>query len=92
VIGNVLSLIALVAVAVLFGWLATRAWRAKRALVKWPGVILAGLLTLILVPVSGIVANGLFKMYTPHNFTVSSIKVAGTPEQVERGKHIASIT
>jgi mono/diheme cytochrome c family protein len=91
-IGNVLSLLALVAVALFFGWLVTRAWRAKRAIVKWPGVILAGLLTLILVLVSGIVANGLIKMYTPHNFAVSSITVAGTPEQIERGKHIASIT
>jgi len=92
VIGNVLTLLALVAIAVLFGWLVTRAWRAKHAIVKWPGVILAGLLTLILVLVSGIVANGLLKMYTPHNFAVSSIKVAGTQEQIERGKHIASIT
>jgi mono/diheme cytochrome c family protein len=91
-IGNLLGLLALVAVALLFGWLATRAWRAKRAIVKWPGVILAGLLTLILVLVSGIVANGLIKIYTPHNFTVSSITVVGTPEQIERGEHIASIT
>jgi mono/diheme cytochrome c family protein len=91
-IGNVLSLLALIAIAILFGWLATRAWRTKRAIVKWPGVILAGLLALILVLVSGIVANGLVKMYTPHNFVVSSIMVAGTPEQIERGKHLVSIT
>jgi mono/diheme cytochrome c family protein len=92
VIGNILSLLALVAIAVLFGWLVTRAWRAKRAFVKWPGVILAGLLTLILVLVSGVVANGLIKMYAPHNFTVSSITVAGTSEQIERGKHIATVS
>ena len=87
-IGNIISLLALIVIAVLFGWLATRAWRAKRAIAKWPAMILAGLLTLILVLVSGIVANGLIKAYTPHNFTVSSITVAGTPEQVECGKHI----
>ena len=87
-LGNILSLLVLVAIAVLFGWLATRAWRARRAIVKWPGVILAGLLTLVLILVSGIVANGLIKAYTPRNFAVSSIAVAGTPEQIERGKHI----
>jgi mono/diheme cytochrome c family protein len=55
-------------------------------------VVLAGLLALILALVSGVVANGLIKMYTPHNFAVSSIKVAGAPEQIERGKHLATVS
>ena len=50
-IGNILSLLVLVLLVVLFAWLAVRAWRARRAIVKWPGVILAGLLTLVFTAV-----------------------------------------
>ena len=41
-IGNIVSLLVLVAFVVLFGWLAKRAWGAKRWFVKFPGVILGG--------------------------------------------------
>jgi mono/diheme cytochrome c family protein len=90
-ISNILGLLILVALAVLFGWLTTRAWRAKHALVKWPGVILAGLLTLLLALVTGVSARGLYMIYAPHNSPVHAVKVAGTPEQVKRGEHIASV-
>ena len=42
-LGNLITLLVLTAVIIAFGWLAWRAWHARRALVKWPGVVLAGL-------------------------------------------------
>ena len=46
---NVISVLVLVALIVLFAWLVRRSWGSKRAFVKWPGLVLSGLLTLLLV-------------------------------------------
>ncbi len=42
-IGNLITILVLIALVVLFAWLARRAWRARNAIVKWVGVVLAGL-------------------------------------------------
>jgi mono/diheme cytochrome c family protein len=89
--GNILGMVVLIVLVVLFGWLTSRAWRARHALVKWPGVILAGLLTLIFALVTVVAARGFYLIYAPHNFPVHDVRVAGTPEQVKRGEHIASV-
>lgn len=67
--GNILGLLVLALLAALLGWLTRRSWGAKRGWVKWPGMVLAGLFTLI------------FALLT----------VAGTPEQIARGEHLASV-
>lgn len=87
---NILFWLIMVAVAVLFGWLTLRAWRAKNAIVKWGGVVLSGLLTLVLAVVSVVSLNGLIKIYAPKNIPISDVKVAGTPEQIQRGQHLAN--
>ena len=38
----ILTILAILALALFFGWLAIRAWRARRPIVKWTAVILAG--------------------------------------------------
>ena len=58
-IGNLLTWLVIVVVTVVFGWLTWRAWRAKRWFVKWPGVVLSGLLTLVLAAVSVTAASRL---------------------------------
>jgi mono/diheme cytochrome c family protein len=87
---NILLWIILVAIAVLFGWLARRAWRARNAIVKWVGIVLSGLLSLALAAVSVIALIGLVKFYAPRNIPVQEITVTGTPEQVQRGEHLAN--
>ncbi len=86
---NLLGWLVLAALTLLFGWLVLRAWQAKRAWVKWLGVALAGLVTLLLLLITVLTARGLFILYLPRNYPVSSIKVAGTPEQIARGQHVA---
>ncbi len=88
---NIVVLLVLAVVTVLFGWLVTRAWKARRWYVKVPGLLLAGLLTLVFALVTGLGAKGLVQMYMPYPVPQAQVTVAGTPEQVARGEHIASV-
>jgi len=90
-IGNLLIWLVLVVVTVALGWLIRRAWGAKNAVLKWGGVILSGLLTLVLALVSVLAAIGLYQLYVPRGSPVEEIQVAGTPEQIARGEHLARI-
>ncbi len=88
-ISTLIGILILVAVAVLFGFLARRAWGSKRWLIKFPGVILAGLLTLVLALVAIVATIGFVRLYVPVGNPVASVKVAGTPEQIARGEKFA---
>lgn len=90
-IGNMVSLLVLVALAVLFAWLAKRAWGAKQWFVKFPGVILAGLLALVFLLVAFLAGKGMAMVYLPASEPVPNLKVEGTPEQIARGKYLAYI-
>lgn len=83
-------LLVLTALVVLFGFLAFRAWGSKRAWLKWVGVILAGLLAFVFAIVLIVVVMGTLKLnqnYSASN-PVVEVKVAGTPEQLARGKQL----
>ncbi len=88
---NLISLLVLAALVVLFGWLAARAWRSKHAWLKWPGVVLAGLLTLLLLLVTLVTGKGIFDLFRPYPVAAASVSIAGTPEQVARGQHLATV-
>lgn len=88
---NLLVWFGLLAVTVLFGWLARRAFRARSRIVKWAGGVLSGLLTIILALIVVVSGIGLYKLYGPHNVQAISISAPTTPQQVARGEHIASI-
>jgi mono/diheme cytochrome c family protein len=88
---NIIVWLALVLLAIFFVWLVTRAWKSRRWFIKWPGVILSGLLALIVVLVSGLGAVGLAKAYIPSGRPVQQIKVEATPAQIQRGEHIAGV-
>jgi mono/diheme cytochrome c family protein len=79
----------LILLTVLFGWLLTRAWGSKNAILKWVGSILTGLLTLLsgLLLVLGLI--GFYKLNARHANPVADITVAGTPEQIARGERFA---
>lgn len=81
----------LVALAILFAWLTRRAWKSKRAVLKWVGVLLGGLLTLILAFLCITAAIGLYKLHAPRGSPAVELKIAGTPDQIARGEHLASI-
>lgn len=88
---NLLIWLVLLVVTVVFGWLTLRSWRAKNALVRWAGVLLSGLLTLVLALVCILTASGFYQFYAPRGSPVETLTVAGTPEQVARGEKLARI-
>jgi mono/diheme cytochrome c family protein len=90
-LANLLVWLVVVALTVLLAWLVTRAWRAKNPLLKWVGVALAGLLTLVCGAVSVTAAIGLYRFYVPRGSPVAALQVAGTPAQIARGEHLATI-
>jgi cytochrome c553 len=87
-IPGVLILVVLVAV---FGFVATRAWRLKNGFLKWGGVVLASLLTLIPAALLALALIGFYKLNQQHNNPVANIKVAGTAAQIARGQQLANI-
>jgi mono/diheme cytochrome c family protein len=89
-LGNLIIWLVIVVLAVLFGWLVTRAWRASNPVAKWAGVVFGGLLTLVLALVAIVSARGLVRLYLPRGNPAPDIQVAGTPEQIERGGHLAA--
>ncbi len=88
---NALSTLLLLAAAVLFGWLTTRAWFARHVVVKWVGSFLSGLMSLTLAFVGAVAVIGLSKAYMPRQVATQEMTVAGTSEQVARGEHLAGV-
>lgn len=89
--GNIVFWLILVAVAVFFGWLAKRAWGARRWFVKFPGVFFAGLLMLVFALVAIVGGIGLINIYKPYPVPPVNITVANTPDQIARGQHVADM-
>jgi cytochrome c553 len=87
---NIIVVIILLLLAGLFFILAFRARQAHRVLIKWPGIVFSGLLGLLLLTVSAVAVNGLYKLtYAPYTYVTADLQVAGTPEQITRGEQLA---
>jgi len=87
---NILGWLLILALAVLFGLLARRSWRVKNRFLKWVGVLLSALLALVFTLVSVLVLVGMVKAYTPHKVAAPELNVAQTPENLQRGEHLAN--
>jgi cytochrome c553 len=85
---GVLILVVLIA---LFGYLTARAWKLKNVILKWGGMILAGLLTITLTTLLVLGLIGFYKLNERHNNPVANVQVAGTPAQIARGEKLANI-
>jgi mono/diheme cytochrome c family protein len=81
----------LVVLLVLFGWLLTRAWGAKNAILKWGGALLTGLLTLVVGLVLVVALVGFYRLNATYPNPVSDLQVEGTPEQIARGERYAHL-
>lgn len=84
-----LSIILVIALALLFGWLTVRVWRACRAWVRWPGVIVSGLLTVLCTLISVVALPGIYKLEARRAIALADIKVARSPERLARGERLA---
>ena len=89
-LGNILIWLAIVAVTVLLGWLAVRAWRTKNKAVKWGVVVVSGLLMMVMALVIMVFLNGMIKAYAPRSAPLPDLTIAATPAQIERGRHLAN--
>jgi len=90
VIGTIVGLLVLLALVVLFGWLAKRAWGSKHKVLKWPALVLSGLLTLACVLLFVVALIGTIRLYAPASNPVASVKVAGSADQIARGARFAT--
>lgn len=90
---NILVFLVMLALVALFAWLFTRAWKSKRWYVKFPGLILAGLLTLLFVLIAFIYGKGMLGLYRPYPVAEVNVAIAGgsAPEKIARGEHVAAL-
>ena len=89
-LGNILSWLVLLVVTLGLAWLALRAWRSSNGLAKWLGGPLATLGALLGGLLTVVALVGLAKLYVPRGSPVQDIQIAGTAEQIERGRHLAN--
>jgi len=84
-----ISLFIVLALTVLFGWLAYKAFKSPKSWVKWLGGILASLLALLFAGVTVAGIYGTLQLNEKHSVSVPAVAVAGTPEQIARGERVA---
>jgi cytochrome c553 len=80
----------LVVLWLVFAFLARGSWHARNAILKWIGVMLAGLVTIVLTLVIVVVLIGFYRLNVVQAAPPGTYKVAGTPEQLARGQKIAN--
>ena len=88
---NILIWLLVVVLVILLIWLITRIWRIRPWLVRWPALLLTGLLALVLAAVGVLGAIGLIKTYVPTGNPPSALVVQPTPAMLQRGQHIADV-
>jgi mono/diheme cytochrome c family protein len=71
--------------------LTTRAWKVKNAVLKWAGVFVAGLLTLIPAALLVLALLGFSKLNGRYDNPIADAQVAGTSAQIARGQQLAHI-
>ena len=86
-IPGILILIVLIA---MFGFLVTRAWKLKNAFLKWIGVVLTGLLTLIPTALLVLALVGFSMLNKHYDNPAAAVQVAGTAAQIARGEKLAN--
>jgi cytochrome c553 len=85
---GVLILIGLIA---LFGFMTARSWKLNNATLKWGGMVIAGLLTLIPMVLLVLGLIGFYKLNERHDNPAANIQVAGMPAQIARGEQLAHL-
>ncbi len=91
-ITTIVGILVLLALFALFVWLATRAGRARKAFIKWPGMILSGLLGLLFLTALAVTLVGVYRMnVSPYTYQKPDLQVALTSDKIQRGERLAHI-
>ncbi len=88
---TVFSVLLVLVVAVLLGWLAQRAFRTAGGILKWAGTLLAGLLSVILAVVAVIAIVGLIRFTAKQPNPAVALQAASGQEQLARGERLAQM-
>ena len=84
---DIVGFVVLLVLLVLFGWLVTRAWRNRNAVIKWITTVLTGLLTLIFAALTVFAVIGFYKLnVSPYSYTPMTYQVAATADQIAQGE------
>ena len=86
---DIVGILILIVAITLFGFLTTRAWKAKRPWLKWIGTFLSGLLTVIPAALLVLALIGFTKLNQRFDNPLTEIHVSGTPDQIARGEQLA---
>jgi mono/diheme cytochrome c family protein len=70
-------------------WSGFRAWRFKRGVLKWSGMGVAALLSIVVMAITVLLLVGLFKLHA-RNAPAVALKISGTPDQIQRGEEISN--
>ncbi|MGE5378682.1 MAG: c-type cytochrome [Bacteroidota bacterium] len=87
---NFLILAFVIGLAIFFGWLTRKAWRLGNPILKWAGVVVGSLSTLLISLVALLGLVGIFRYYNPPLRAAPGVQVTGTQKQIERGRHLAA--
>jgi mono/diheme cytochrome c family protein len=87
--GLALSILAVLAIAIFFVWLVTRAWRAHNPILRWAGALLSGLVAVVcgIVGIVGLI--GFLRVYVPQGGPAPTVQVTSTPDRIARGERLA---
>ncbi len=88
---DIVGVAVLVGLTVALGWLARRAWRSTRRVVKWVGATLCGLLALVVVTALVVALVGYYKLNQTYDNPVAQISVEVTPDLVARGEQFGQL-
>ena len=88
---DAVGILGLTALAAAFGFLATRAWKLKNRFLKWGGLVITGLLTLIPAALLVLALRGFYMLNQQYANPVADIQVARTEAQIARGQQLAHI-
>jgi len=86
---DTVGILILILLIVVFGYMTTRAWKIKKPFLKWIGVFLTGLLTLIPAALLVLALVGFSKLNKHYDNPVATIQTTGNPAQIARGEQLA---
>jgi mono/diheme cytochrome c family protein len=86
-----ISIVLVLALAVVFGWLSLRAWRVRQVVLRWLGIIVSALLAVVFAVVGVAGAIGYFRLQATHPNPVPNLQLSRAPEQVARGERLSNL-
>jgi mono/diheme cytochrome c family protein len=89
---NLFILVVMVILAIVLGWLASRALKIRPALIKWPAAFLSGLLSLAVLALTIVALVGYARLnIPPYRYALRDLAVDASQARVQRGERLAHI-